>query len=134
MPRIIIGSSAGSIIAAFACSTKYEDLRDTMINEKLMSRTFLKYNTNSVGGIIMKIIKGEPILDIKELMSGVREFAGDLTFKEIHDKYKWNLNITVTDCNKTDESRLLNYLTSPNVVVWSAAAASSAIPMFFEPV
>ena len=60
--------------------------------------------------------------------------GGDLTFKEIHDFYKWNLNITVTDANKTDEARLLNYLTSPNVVVWSAVSASTAIPMFYEPV
>lgn len=59
---------------------------------------------------------------------------GDLTFKEIHDKFKWNLNITVTDSTKRDESRLLNYLTSPNVVVWSAACASSAIPTVFDPV
>lgn len=35
---------------------------------------------------------------------------------------------------KTDESRLLNYLTSPNVVVWSAVGASTAIPIFFEAV
>jgi predicted acylesterase/phospholipase RssA len=59
---------------------------------------------------------------------------GDITFKEIHDYNKWNLNITVTDSMKTDESRLLNYLTSPNVVVWSAVGASTAIPIFFEPV
>lgn len=57
-----------------------------------------------------------------------------MTFKEIHDRFKWNLNITVTDEHKTDEARLLNYLTSPNVLVWSAVLASSAIPSFFEPV
>jgi len=28
----------------------------------------------------------------------------------------------------------LNYLTSPNVVVWSAVSASTAIPRFFHPV
>jgi predicted acylesterase/phospholipase RssA len=43
------------------------------------------------------------------------------------------LNITVTDHASSNHSRLLNYLTSPNVVVWSAAAASSAIPIFFDP-
>jgi len=64
----------------------------------------------------------------------VREAIGDYTFKEIHDRFKWNLNITVTDSQKTDEARLLNYLTSPNVVVWSAVSASTAIPRFFHPV
>jgi TAG lipase/steryl ester hydrolase/phospholipase A2/LPA acyltransferase len=71
-------------------------------------------------------------------MSSVREalksVCGDLTFKEIHDKFKWNLNITVTDNRRLEEARLLNYLTSPNVVVWSAACASSSLPHIFESV
>lgn len=57
-----------------------------------------------------------------------------MTFKEVHERFKWNLNITVTDANKVDESRLLNYLTTPNVVIWSAVLASAAIPGFFDPV
>jgi predicted acylesterase/phospholipase RssA len=32
------------------------------------------------------------------------------------------------------EGRLLNYLTTPNVLVWSAAVASCAIPGVFAPV
>jgi len=60
--------------------------------------------------------------------------VGDTTFKELHDLKKWNLNITVTDMRKIDESSLMNYLTAPNVVVWSAAVASCAIPGMFEPV
>ena len=57
-----------------------------------------------------------------------------VTFAEIYEKYGWNLNITVTDFNNADESRLLNYLTSPNVLVWSAVVASCAIPGMFESV
>ena len=33
-----------------------------------------------------------------------------------------------------DESRLLNYLTAPNVLVWSACVASCAIPGIYEAV
>jgi predicted acylesterase/phospholipase RssA len=58
----------------------------------------------------------------------------NVTFAEIYEKYGWNLNITVTDFNNADESRLLNYLTSPNVLVWSAVVASCAIPGMFESV
>ena len=82
----------------------------------------------------IKLLSGETILDIEAIKEGLKEWCGDLTFKEIHDKFKWNLNITVTDSKKTDEARLLNYLTSPNVLVLSAAAASSAIPFFFDSV
>jgi TAG lipase/steryl ester hydrolase/phospholipase A2/LPA acyltransferase len=55
--------------------------------------------------------------------------VGDITFREIYHKFGWNLNITVTDKN---ESRLLNYLTAPNVLIWSAIVASCAIPGMFD--
>jgi predicted acylesterase/phospholipase RssA len=40
----------------------------------------------------------------------------------------------VTDYYNADESRLLNYLTAPNVLVWSAVVASCAIPGMFKSV
>jgi len=52
----------------------------------------------------------------------------------VHDKFKWNLNITVTNANRVEEAKLLNYLTTPNVLLWSAARASSAIPYLYDPV
>jgi TAG lipase/steryl ester hydrolase/phospholipase A2/LPA acyltransferase len=78
-------------------------------------------------------LRGEPVLDSENLKNIVRNEIGDLTFKEVHDRFKWNLNITVTDSQNTNDSRLLNYLTSPNVVIWSATSCSTAIPHFFEP-
>jgi predicted acylesterase/phospholipase RssA len=84
--------------------------------------------------MITKLLNGIPILDTDHMKKTLKENIGDITFKEIHDIYKWNLNITVTDASKLDESRLLNYLTSPNIVVWSAICASTAIPMFYESV
>jgi TAG lipase/steryl ester hydrolase/phospholipase A2/LPA acyltransferase len=94
----------------------------------------LSFKYNSFFGMLLRIFKGEALLDGKAVKDRLRDLAGDLTFKEIHDKYKWNLNITVTDSKKTDEARLLNYLTAPNVVAWTAAAASCSIPYFFDPV
>lgn len=39
---------------------------------------------------------------------------------------------TVTPNNSSDPPRLLNYLTAPHVLVWSAAVASSSLPGVFE--
>ena len=44
------------------------------------------------------------------------------------------MNITVTAFSKNIAPRLLNYLTAPNVVVWSAVCASCAIPKLFAKV
>ena len=43
------------------------------------------------------------------------------------------LNIVVSPANHTDPPRLLNYLTAPHVLVWSAALASSSVPLVFAP-
>lgn len=41
------------------------------------------------------------------------------------------MNITVTGSGEHDEDRLLNYLTAPNVLIWSASTASCAIPFVY---
>lgn len=94
----------------------------------------IKYKTKKILAMVMRLFNGKEILDNKRIKEVIYYHTKDLTFKEIHDNFKWNLNITVTDSHKTDEGRLLNYLTAPNVVVWSAACASSAIPLFYEPI
>jgi hypothetical protein len=43
------------------------------------------------------------------------------------------LNIAVCAADTNEPPRLLNYLTAPNVVVWSAVACSSAFPGLFQP-
>lgn len=43
------------------------------------------------------------------------------------------MNITVAPRNRTDPPRLLNYLTTPHVMVWTAAVCSSSVPGVFEP-
>ena len=41
------------------------------------------------------------------------------------------INITVAPSNPHDPPRLLNYITSPHVIVWSAALASACLhPLF----
>jgi len=44
------------------------------------------------------------------------------------------LNISVTGYKEHEGSRLLNYITSPNVIIWTAALASCSLPYVFDPV
>ena len=97
-----------------------------------IEKPFLSYKATSIWHALSLFLSGQPILDTEYLRQTIRSTIGDYTFKEIHDKFKWNLNISITDSKKHDESRLLNYLTTPNVVIWTAVCASSAIPHFFE--
>jgi TAG lipase/steryl ester hydrolase/phospholipase A2/LPA acyltransferase len=57
---------------------------------------------------------------------------GQWTFQEAFDRTGRIINITVAPLNHYDPPRLLNYLTAPHVCVWSAAAASCALPGVFD--
>ena len=61
-----------------------------------------------------------------------RTNVGSFTFQEAFDRTGRILNIVVTPMNSSDPPRLLNYLTAPHVLVWSAAVASSSLPGVFE--
>lgn len=42
------------------------------------------------------------------------------------------MNITVSSASVYELPRLLNYLTAPNVLIWSAIAASCSVPFIFS--
>jgi len=73
-------------------------------------------------------------MDINILEECVRENLGNYTFKEAYERTGRVLNITVASTQDFEFNRLLNYLTAPNVIIWSAAVASCALRFLFEPV
>lgn len=73
-------------------------------------------------------------MDVTKLQECLRDNIGDITFKEAYAKSKRILNITVASTSNFEFPRLLNYLTAPNVLVWSAACASCALKFLYEPV
>ena len=73
-------------------------------------------------------------LDTEHLKMCLIYNCGHLTFQEAFDRTGKIINITVAPLNNYDPPRLLNYLTAPHVCVWSAAAASCALPGIFDSV
>jgi hypothetical protein len=74
------------------------------------------------------------IMDISKLSAVIRAHVGDLTFLEAYARTGRILNITVSSTRPCELPMLLNYLTSPDVLIWSAAAASCALPFLYESV
>ncbi len=70
--------------------------------------------------------------DTEHFIDCCRANIGSFTFQEAFDRTGRILNIIVSPQNKSDPPRLLNYLTAPHVLVWSAAVASSSLPGVFE--
>jgi predicted acylesterase/phospholipase RssA len=57
-----------------------------------------------------------------------------MTFKEAYMRTGRILNISVTPADRHSPTKLLNYLTSPDTVIWSALIASAAVPGILNPV
>lgn len=92
---------------------------------------FINKKKNSIWKKFKRVAKEGYVLDINVIKNFMRDNLGDITFQEAFDKYGYILNITVTGTNQHDEDRLLNYLTAPNVMIWSAVSASCAIPFVY---
>ena len=72
------------------------------------------------------------LFDVEVLKECIRQNIGDITFQEAYNRTRRILNITVSSSTKYEMPRLLNYLTAPNVLIWSAVAASCAIPLVYK--
>jgi len=137
LPRVISGSSVGSLVAAAVCVSKDEELK-----ERLFLPGFLKFDEvfsrrgekGAWKRRLWRFITKGVIMDIKLLEEAVRSTIGDVTFKEAYDLTGKILNITIASSSKFELPNILNYLTAPNVLIWSAACASCALTGLYEPV
>nr|CAI6607860.1 AIF_HP1_G0030800.mRNA.1.CDS.1 [Saccharomyces cerevisiae] len=69
---------------------------------------------------ISRFFKNGTWFDNKHLVNTMIEFLGDLTFREAYNRTGKILNITVSPASLFEQPRLLNNLTAPNVLIWSA--------------
>ena len=70
--------------------------------------------------------------DTEHFKDVIKANCGNFTFQEAFDRTGRIINIIVSPKNASDPPRLLNYLTAPHVLVWSAAVASASVPGIFE--
>lgn len=122
LPRIISGASAGSIICAVFCTRTDEELPillDTyaygdfnVFNEQAKEENILQKTA--------RFLKYGSFLDISHLAKVMRNWLGDITFQEAYNRTRRILNICVSSAGVYELPRLMNYLTAPNVLIWSA--------------
>ncbi|BBH07240.1 Patatin-like phospholipase family protein [Prunus dulcis] len=109
LPRIIAGSSVGSIMCAVVATRSWPELQ-----------------------IVKRVMTRGAVHEIRQLQMMLRHLTSNLTFQEAYDMTGRILGITVCSPRKHEPPRCLNYLTSPHVVIWSAVTASCAFPGLFE--
>lgn len=136
LPRVISGSSAGAIVASIL-SVHYKDEIPELL-ERVLDTEFNifkddKQKSESENFLIKisRFFKNGTWFDNKHLVHTMISFLGDLTFREAYNRTGKILNITVSPASLFEQPRLLNNLTAPNVLIWSAVCASCSLPGIF---
>lgn len=127
VPSVISGSSAGSIMAGVVGTHSDEELEE-MLDPKNLSLEAYKY----IGW--QGILGGKPVLDGDHLEQCLESNIKDMTFEEAYQATGREINITVSPYDRHQQARLLNWKTSPHVLVRKAVLASCAVPAIFPPV
>jgi len=89
-----------------------------------------KKRTGSFWRRIIRFFSEGKLLDKDVLVTWIKTNVGEETFREAFDRTGFIINIVVSG-DSHEQYRVLNYLTSPNVLIWSAASASCSVPFIF---
>lgn len=130
LPRIIAGSSVGSIMCAVVATRSWPEVR-SFFEESLHSLQFFD-QIGSIFTVVKRIMTRGAVHEIRRLQMMLRNLTSNLTFQEAYDMTGRVIGITVCSPRRHEPPRCLNYLTSPHVVIWSAVTASCAFPGLFE--
>lgn len=133
LPKIISGSSGGSIVAAVLCTRLDED-KDIMLSTDYMNLNVFERPEEQGNPFlrIIRLLKHGVMFDVQVFTDAMRQNLGDITFQEAYNRTGKILNITVSSSTSYEMPRLLNYLSAPNVLIWSAVAASCAVPLVYR--
>ncbi|KAI1050880.1 hypothetical protein LB507_009382 [Fusarium sp. FIESC RH6] len=134
LPRIISGASAGSIVCAAMCTRTDEEI-PLLIEEFPYGDLAVFEDPSGQDGVwsnLRRLLTEGSWSDIKHLTRVMRGLMGDMTFQEAYNRTRRILNICVSTASMYELPRLLNYVTAPNVMIWSAVAASCSVPLVFN--
>jgi TAG lipase/steryl ester hydrolase/phospholipase A2/LPA acyltransferase len=134
LPRIISGASAGSIVCAVLCTRTDEEIPDVLKAFPYGDLAVFEENDKEDGLLerLGRLLTQGAWIDIKHLIRVMKALLGDMTFQEAYNRTRRILNICVSSASIYELPRLLNYVTSPNVMIWSAVAASCSVPVLFS--
>lgn len=134
LPRIISGASAGSIVCAVLCTRTEEEMPELLASfcDGDLAVFEEEGNEEKLVRKVARFLKFGALFDISHLIRVMRDLLGEMTFQEAYNRTRKILNICVSSASLYELPRLLNYITAPNVLIWSAVAASCSVPFIFS--
>ncbi|KAI5918659.1 acyl transferase/acyl hydrolase/lysophospholipase [Camillea tinctor] len=134
LPRIISGASAGSIVCSVICTRTDDEIPGVLAAFPYGDLAVFEEEGNEDGLLdhLRRLLTEGNWSDIKHLTRVMRGLLGDITFQEAYNRTRRICNICVSTASIYELPRLLNYVTAPNVMIWSAVAASCSVPLVFS--
>lgn len=128
LPHVFSGSSAGAIMAALLGTLNMTRFNELFSGENAYNHVF------EFKSLKMLLKEPEGFTSIEHLKKFLIEHLGHVTFAEAYQRSGLNINIAVAPYDASQNPRVLNRYTSPDLLVWSAVLASCAVPILFSPV
>jgi len=126
LPNVISGSSAGSVIAGVLGTHTDNELRARFQDDLLLGQEQALHEMQSGAQ--------RPQIDVNDVHTMLNAMIPDMTFQEAFELTGRMINVTIAPLEEYQSSRLMNAITSPNVLIRSAVLASCAVPGVFPPV
>ncbi|KAK5207441.1 triacylglycerol lipase [Exophiala xenobiotica] len=142
LPQIITGTGTGALIAGLVGSTTNGNLLTVLDGTHINLDAFLRVQAQRTSGQISSWFGSSFLTTVRRrykryrstkyffnidvLRDCARDNLGDITFEEAYAKTGRILNITIAMSEVAGTPQLLNYITAPHVLIWSAVTASVA--------
>lgn len=124
LPRVVTGTSAGAIVAALCCTRTDAELR-ALLHPSLADRITACSEPFSVWAA--RAWRTGARFDTVEWARKASFFTlGSMTFREAFERTGRILNVSVIPSDTHSPTKLLNYLSAPDCVIYTAGACASS--------
>lgn len=127
LPEIISGASMGAIVAGGVCTRDDQELAQMWENVDAIHRVATRLQSPR------RWRETKSLLAPEQLEEHVSANLANLTFQEAREHSGRILNVPVSPVRRRQKPRLLNHITSPDVLIQGAAVASCSLPALFPP-
>ncbi|CAH1763500.1 16247_t:CDS:2 [Entrophospora sp. SA101] len=132
LPTVITGTSAGGLIAALICTRTDDELHQVLKPELSQKLTACE---EPFPNWLYRWWRSGARFDAVDWAKKTQWITkGSLTFREAYRRTGRILNISVIPFDPHSPPKVLNYITAPDCVIWSAVIASAAVPGILNPV
>ncbi|KAI0320813.1 patatin-domain-containing protein [Amylostereum chailletii] len=132
LPRVITGTSAGGLVAALVGTRTDVELKSLLIPELANKITACE---DPFGVWFHRFWRTGARFNSVTWAKKCSWFTrGSMTFREAYMRTGRVLNVSVIPADRHSPTKLLNYITAPDTIIWSALLASAAVPGILNPV